>query len=135
MRLHTRLEQADLYNAARHAGVNFAKFTVHGSRKAPRAFEVILTGSASHRSQYRAESYPAATWDEWGIFLAELYRQDPNLSATYYTDALDFHWQTDERFKTLTPAEQHRQHRWEYGVPYVNTCRCGAVRQWHPQSA
>lgn len=134
MRIHTTLNGSDFTAAARKAGVSFERCSLHGSRTHTRAYDVILSGSSPRRrntgqSASRTDDY-AATWDEWGIFLAELFRRDPATKCTYYRDAADFHWQTDGRFKTLTLNEQHRTHNWIRGVPYKATCKCGATMRW-----
>ena len=36
----------------------------------------------------------AATWHEWGYFLAALFHDDPAMTATYYTSAGDFEAKT-----------------------------------------
>lgn len=136
MRIHTNLPEHELYHAATHAQVSITDYERHGSRKRDHAFDVWLSGSGAHRSQYRAQNVPAATWDEWGIFLATIFQQDPTAIATYYKDAEDFHYQTGGRFRTLQPSEQHRKHRWTFlgevltGGVYVSECQCGAVRRW-----
>lgn len=133
MRIHTSATLDDIYQAARVAGVGFTGVSRHGSRKASHAFEVGLTGSSSHRSQWRQSNCQAATWDEWGIFLAAVFEVDPNASATYYANADDFHWQTGDRFRTLQRVDQHARHKWSYvgesvtGSYWVHECACGAI--------
>lgn len=135
MILHTMLTDGQIYFAADRAGVSLARMIRRGSRKADHAFDVILSGSGARRSQYATQDVPAATWDEWGIFLAEVYRRDDKADATYYSNAVDFHWQTGDRFRTLTPAQQHGLHRWVYegraatGSYSVYECRCGALKR------
>lgn len=136
MIIHTSLTHTEIYEAGTKAGVVFARLNTRGSRKADHAFDLILSGSGAHRSQYRAQAWPAATWDEWGIFLAEIFRRDQGASATYYSDAADFHWRTGDRFATLTPARQHKLHRWQYvgqcvtGAYHVRECACGARNRY-----
>lgn len=137
MRIHTRLEARSVRIAAHAAGVTFARMTEHGSRKSTRAFDVILEGHGrtkwGNSGTHGAASYTAATWDEWGIFLGRVFDYDPAANATYYRDADDFHWQTGERFKTLTPAQQHTRHTWNWngdcvtGSYSVHECKCGAI--------
>lgn len=132
MRIHTdTLTARDIYDAADRAGDAVSvTFTQHGSRSRARAFNVTLTGSSSRRPNsggYGAGGYGdtyAATWDEWGMFLAELFRRDPAMIAgspgrPVYADAEHFHWTTGGRFHALTPAYQHGKagHRWEYQGP------------------
>ncbi len=119
MRIHSdKITWSDLSDAARTAGAWFIKQTSHNSRKRSQAFEVALGGDAPHRSQADRDEY-AATWDQWGIFLGELYRIDPNLVTPYYRDADDFHFQTFNRFREALPlADRHRRHNWEHAGIY-----------------
>lgn len=149
MRLHTdTLTRADLAAAVERAGLRPGNLTVteHGSRSHTRAWNVYLTGTSSRRtnssSGTEAHAGHAATWDEWGMFLADLYRRDPGMvagspGAPVYTDARDFHTITHGRFRYLTPDEQHggAGHRWEVTVPGVQMectrgrTACGATAE------
>ncbi len=111
MRIHTSLNHSDLYDAARAARVGFTTLTEHKSRSHVRAFEIKLTGSSSYRQNF-GDDY-AATWDEWGIFLAVLFERDADIKTPYYRDRNDFHWQTGERFVSLRHSQQHAQHNWQ----------------------
>lgn len=140
MIIHTSLTEDDVRAAGTLAGITFARLAMRGSRKRDHAFDVILSGSGAHRSQYREQDYPAATWDEWGIFLAWIFRRDESADATYYKGADDFHWQTGDRFRTLTPSRQHKLHKWSFvsraatGTYSVRECKCGAVNRWRTAS-
>lgn len=137
MRIHTDTITAfDIHAAARAAGMTGvdATFTSHGSRKRDHAFNVNLTGTSSRRpntGKYGAVSDEhAATWDEWGMFLAALYAVDPDMDATYYADAADFHRQTHDRFHNLTAPYQHRNHDWQWSTSGVSSCKlCEAERE------
>lgn len=105
MRIHTdTLTSADVYNACDAATrsvsgtktVRPTRLELHGSRKRARAFDVILTGSNSRR-QNGGQDY-AATYDEWGYFLAHLFARDPQMTCDYYDDAADFQTKTDRRY-------------------------------------
>jgi len=108
-----------------------------GSRSRAVAWDVKLTGTSSRRPNggnrgADGDAY-AATWDEWGMFLAELFRRDPDATIPgVYESEAHFRWSTGERFDDLAPAQQHRNHRWEHegkaatGTYYVSTCKCGA---------
>lgn len=143
MRLHTdKLIGAQLHDAARKAGVTFYRYQEKGSHSRNRAFDVILEGSGRTGTRYGnsggsgAGRYTAATWDEWGIFLGELFRIDPQIKATYYHDGEHFRWATGGRFDELTAAGQHIRHRWNYsgesvtGAYAVRECPCGAINRW-----
>jgi hypothetical protein len=139
MRIHTSAAYGAIYAAAREARV-IVRATEHGSRTHARAFEVQLSDGAGNAwrnsGQYGAATWDgnAATWDEWGIFLAHLYGADPgarvggSLKRPIYADADDFHRVTCDRYRTLTPALQHKRHKWErvYGA-HRQTCKCGAA--------
>ena len=104
MRIHTStLTTADIYNAARHARVDVVDLTEHGSRSHDHAFNVKLEGESRRRPNGGAsgKGYAtgyAATWDQWGVFLAILFDVDPTLVTPYYADRQAFHRHTDGRF-------------------------------------
>lgn len=146
MRLHTdTLTRADLHAAIARAGLEVHNLTAteHGSRSHTRAWNVHLTGTSSRRPNNGNTDAYAATWDEWGMFFAELYRRDPQMlagtaGAPIYRDAPDFHAVTGDRFHALTPDEQHggAGHKWEVTVPgeiveCVGKRACGAYREQH----
>lgn len=127
MRIHTDiLTTRDIELAAVRAG-DFVRVTVteHGSRKRARAFNVTLTGTSSRRpnngtsGEYDPDAY-AATWDEWGMFLGELFRRDPGaVVPNVYESGEHFRWVTGARFDTLTPDQQHGAagHKWSGAYP------------------
>lgn len=128
MRIHTEtLTRTMLFEAAQNAGIRLYSVTEHGSRKRDHAFEVKATGSSSYRTNDGSEY--AATWDEWGIFLRTLYTHDGGMIAGQYSDFNTFQGFTGNRFDTLTVADQHRRHSWDYvgtrGKTHV--CQCGAT--------
>lgn len=141
MRINTSLNYVDMHAAARRAGVVLVRFTEHGSRKSPRAFDVLLSGSGITGGQwgnsgtYGAGPYKAATWDEWGIFLDVIFRRDPQASCRAYSGQEEFQWATGNRYDTLTPERQHIRHKWShdgiFGLDYsTQRCACGAIRRW-----
>ena len=140
MRLHSDiLTRTDVYKAARAAGSGVSvTCTPHGSRKRSHAFEVTLTGTSNRRPNYgngqdNGRDDYAATWDEWGMFFAALYSIDTEMIAgSAYADAATFHYRTGDRFESLTPADQHPSHRWQWtGTPREQSCTgCDAVQRW-----
>jgi hypothetical protein len=135
MRLHTStLTEDHVRNAARKAGVTIEHLSAHGSRKAARAYEVALSGKGKTGGQWGGGGYKSALWDEWGIFLGELYRHDASMIAgNAYQDAEHFRWITGNRYDTLTPDQVCLRHRWDYsgrvvtGSFFTYDCpRCGA---------
>lgn len=141
MKIHTdSLTVIDLVDASNRAGDRVvAEFTEHGSRKRARSFNVTLSGTSGRRQNPGhgggSRENHAATWDEWGMFLAELFRRDPEATIPgVYDTSGDFDYKTACRFDTLTPAYQHggSGHRWEFvGIPREQECKtCEAVRRF-----
>lgn len=135
MRLHTNsLTASDLWAAARIAEVDL-ELTTHGSRSRDHAFNVTLRGNSNRRPNTgrsgSADEF-AATWDQWGVFLAELFDRDNTLVAAHYTDADTFHLMTAGRFENGWPEDAHGDHRFEYaGIPYTQKCKkCSATQTW-----
>jgi hypothetical protein len=138
MKLHTdKLTDDDVYTACGMAGPDVdAEVTEAGSRIRDHALIVYLSGTSPRASAHDSHD-SAATWDEWGMVLAELFAGDPDMTIPkVYDDAEHFRWSTGNRFDTLTPAYQHPRHRWEYsgesvtGSYHVHTCDCGALRRY-----
>lgn len=144
MKIHTDkiAELETLEAAGKMAGVKFHRLCRKGSLSHRYSYDVILAGSGRYGGQYGAVGGKTATWDEWGIFLGELYRHDPdmvtgNVGKPTYANAAHFVWATDNRFDDLTPEGQHWVHRWD-GIDryaptlgyYARDCRCGAVMRW-----
>lgn len=146
MRIHSDiLTGSDILQAASAAGPEvFVDYTRHGSRSRKAAWNVTLTGTSSRRPNtgnrgggtYGGDH--AATWDEWGIFLGELFRRDPGMTVPgVYDSAEHFRWATTCRFDDLKPADQHGRagHRWTHegeaasGSYSVYGCPCGAQRR------
>lgn len=59
-----------------------------GSRKRSRGYVVRLSGSSKYNMQRLPDK--AATWDEWGIFIAALFAADPNAICGWYSSRDDF---------------------------------------------
>lgn len=140
MKIHTDvLTNRDLIDASLIARVEFDKWRDRGSRIRDHAFEVTLFGESrrrpNNRGRFDADQY-AATWDQWGVFLAVLFDRDPHMFTPYYADADHFHRATGERFRVegYWPADAHGDHRFTFtGTPYENACtKCSAVRRWEP---
>lgn len=64
-------------------GVFIDRLETAGSRSRARAFDVHLAGEeASHRKHRTYDrQYAAATYDEWGYWLAALFAVDPEMLA------------------------------------------------------
>jgi hypothetical protein len=143
MKLHSdKLTYRDFLDAAALARVNIVDFEILGSRSRAKGFKFSLEGSSPYRRNFSNDG-PAATWDEWGIFLAHLFSVDcqSHCGARGYRDEEHFHWCTGNRFRTLTPQLQHKRHKWEYqgsactGSYSVAECQCGALQRWEVQAS
>lgn len=137
MRIHTdTIMVSDVYRATAANGMTGVSVDVmeHGSHSRARSFEVSLEGTGTRRKNTGRYGGPAddgtyaATWDEWGIFLAYLFNVDPKAWAggtrkrPIYDGRADFHAATGGRFRTLEQADQHKNHRWERATLGVMRC-------------
>lgn len=113
MRLHTDRLTADDLRAClvatglRADGVYVERCDEKGSRSHRRAFHLTLR---AYQKKGRRHPNPGTsgrwvqsdewvpTWDEWGYFLAEVYRRDPYVKTDYYADAVAFHRATGDKF-------------------------------------
>lgn len=123
MRIHSDiLEHKDIVHALRtqrdlgRVGPNTytAVLNEHGSRKRARAWEIKLEAiekipgdgrrfgnSGGYGSTSQTTGEYSATYDEWGWFLAELYRLDPDLITPYYENVQDFHEKTGMTYNPM----------------------------------
>lgn len=132
MRIHTdTLTYADMTHAAMAARVNFTTIEKHGSKSRDHAFEVILSGESRRNQNGGTEK--AATWDQWGVFLAYLFEKDSSVKCWAYADASQFAYRTVYRFEDGWPTDAHGDHRFQYdGMPYTQKCtKCTARTRWH----
>jgi hypothetical protein len=136
MRIHSDvLTYAEIEKAARKAAVDFDVLSQHGSRKKARAYEIKLLGESPYRPNGgTSDANPngfAASYDQWGIFLAALYAEDSDMVCPYYRDNVTFHDMHFGRYLTLTAAQTHRRHKWNYSMSTgVHECECGAARDF-----
>jgi hypothetical protein len=136
MRIHlSALSHVDV-NAALALSQTYAeKWEWHGSRRRPHALEITLRGNSKRRPNYgtgpRTDDGYAATWDQWGVFLAKLFEVDPTITCDYYADADEFHTRTAGRFEDLSviPPLDH-DHAWKFVGVRTYACKCGATRTW-----
>jgi hypothetical protein len=113
MRIHTNvLHKEDLREATKYVADNAPNIyvdsiSIHGSRKRAFALEVQLRGDGerhtrrpnSGRIGASSDDSYAATYDDWGYWLAELYRIDPEMIvARSYDNADDFHKKTNYKY-------------------------------------
>lgn len=138
MRFHTRLTADEMRSVSLPAGVRWHRLDESGSRSRPRKFDMILEGSSNYGGQFGNIDYRAATWDQWGDVLGQLFDLDPTARVPQvYEGAYDFAWLTDDRYETDPdePLVMHARHQWDYqGQPNERECKCGAVRRWHSRN-
>lgn len=132
MKIHLNFATPEtlLWEARKIADVGTERCKWSGSRTHEKKADVILTGHSTHatnqRHGFHDEYTPrAASWDQWGIYLAVIFDQAPDTKTDYYADAGDFHRQTGMRFRRdlmeapvdlvmspASPAYQRTQHVW-----------------------
>lgn len=110
MRIHSRtVTEADIYKAARsasefgHGRAYVHHLSRHGSRSHGTAYDVALVGDGTvnrRRTQADRDEF-AATWDQWGVFLAELFLIDPDMKAGPYKGRESFNTQTGDLFASV----------------------------------
>lgn len=137
MRIHSNvLTTENVRAAAAVARVDFTRYGEGRSRSHDRYFDVILTGES--RRHQNGGPDKAATWDQWGVFLAYLFAIDESMvcgtvKRPVYADADDFDYKTAYRFNVPGfPTDAHGDHtfRWN-GVPFQQNCtKCTAVTRW-----
>ena len=129
MRIHSSvLKASDIKDIVREVAGGFV--TVEGaedrgSRKRRGAVELRLSGSSNYKSQ--GGDYKAATWDEWGIVINAIFERDCEAIVGQYGSLFTFDNCTQGRFDDLTPANQHKRHKWVYFAPRQFECECGAM--------
>jgi hypothetical protein len=151
MRLHTMItDEHAIRDAIRAAGARPIELSRHRSRLGDVGWEVKLAGCSPYRTQSDPDEY-AASWDQWGVFLAALYDHDPDMVVgsgwkyAVYRDACAFHYATGHRFEDGRPEVIHHAHRFRPARPYEAVCSvtvgpdgrrarggelCGAVTRW-----
>jgi hypothetical protein len=120
MRIHSdTLTRDDFGRALADAGliadgVFLDGLMIHGSRSRAHGFEVRLAAMPGRDRNGKARRAPnsgtrgslagvkAATYDEWGYWLAELYDRDPDAIAGYYKGRDHFHRTTRDAYRIAT---------------------------------
>lgn len=80
----------------RISGIDWASIHQYGSRSHHIAYSVRLSGSSKSTMTNLPDK--AATYDEWGFFLAEIFARDPQAKCGGYNGREDFIVQTDGKF-------------------------------------
>lgn len=92
------------------AGVYFDHVSTHGSRKRARGIEVRLIGNSPYLNMAKTDK--AATWDEWGVFMARVFDKDADALIGGETLAA-FDARTNYRFDADgLPSDTHPRHKW-----------------------
>ena len=132
MRIHSNaLTSLDIYRATAALPGVHAEVMPCGSRSHDFAYEVRLTGTSTRRTMDKRGQ--AATWDEWGAFIAAIYEVDPvavfgSVKTPNYRDSNHFHAVTRYRFDANElPSDTHQQHRWEFDGSVDQCAKCSAV--------
>lgn len=114
-----KLTQRDLFEALPRE-VDIAVLETHARpRKRCHGWEVSLTGSSPFRSQMSGQR--AATWDEHGLWMAELYRRDPNAVIGHYKTMDDFINQTrTEKFRARRNFNAQDNYRKTHRAPWLS---------------
>lgn len=145
--VQTGITSRDLWHAEQRAEMTLANLRFGKSRHADIHTTVSFNGyggaTRSNRrpNERQSSGEYAATWDQWGILLSNLFAIDPRMKVgsyahPYYDGVDDFHWQTFDRFKRVFTLSDltgfHGDHSFRFsGVPGVAQCRkCPASRQW-----
>jgi hypothetical protein len=127
MRLYSdKLTEADIYDAARKTGVivwECARF--QRPRVRANGWNLYLMGTSPYTSQATGER--AATWDEHGLWMAELYKRDPNLRVSWYRDLAHFVQVTrDERdcgYNRDQPESKRKRAPWLHDLDLLALVR------------
>lgn len=127
MRLHTdKLTGLDLYKIRKAVidenliapHVYFDKLDGRGSRSRARAFDVHLATATKLKGDGRrwlntgnegAGNEYAATYDEWGWLIAEIFERDPEAIFGNYKGREDFHRQTHGAYTESEKPSQARK--------------------------
>lgn len=124
MKIHTDLTDRAMYGILNDAiaagqlerGMYFDKCAVSGSRTHERGIDVHLAIDTKTAGSKRRRPNPgtggfggfteydpwAATWDEWGWFLARVFAADPNAHTAYDAGAAAFHARTAGKFAPVS---------------------------------
>lgn len=117
MKLHTKLlphEISDAFRTVKDDGdmtadIEFVQFDAENSRSHDNGYKIQLgtydpksgpKNSRYHKNsgQYGASDIWAATYDEWGCFVAEIFSRDPGAKFGSYDGVDDFNAKTEDRY-------------------------------------
>lgn len=134
MHIHTSAPESVIWNASRRANCWLSRFQESGSRSHAAKYDVILASATRETGRRNADGAIAATWDEWGTFLAEIFEEDPHAKTSAYRNAEHFAWATGNRYAADYEPCNHKWH-WQgdaaTGAYSVDSCaKCGAIRRF-----
>lgn len=82
-----------------HRGDVWTSIAEEGSRSREFGFVVRLSGSSKSVMQRLPDK--AATWDEWGIFIAAIFDADPDAICGWYKSREDFIAKTCDKYNRI----------------------------------
>lgn len=120
MHIHSDLLSAtDIYSAAMMSDAATEQMDEKGSRSRARKFVVLLSGNSTRNAM--KNTFKAATFDQWGIFLGILFEKDENMIAGNYKNKEDFDRKTflryDDSADRMTMDKYHN-HKWTFSGTY-----------------
>lgn len=100
MKIHSdTLTINDLHRATSPGSFWICDYQRESSRSRAEGWKVYLTGSSPYaQNSHGKRSGNAATYDEWGVFLARLYALDTRMIAGPYKGVEDFNRQTEGKY-------------------------------------
>ncbi len=138
MRIHAdNLDSALVLAAARESDMIVESFSEHGSKSRKKAFNILCSGNSTRNAM--SNSFKAATWDQWGVFLGILFDADETMTVPgVYADSDCFYDQTFNRFvsgaRPNIDVKSSHTHRWiNSGSPRLSECKsdfCTAQMHW-----
>jgi len=119
------LTERDLFEAATLADVElYYCEPIGNTRVRLHGWEISLAGSSPYTSQSSfAGAHKAATWNEWGVWMVELYKRDPRVRIGNYKTLADFMEQTriiSEMPGNQMPGNQQSKRAHHYQAPWLD---------------
>ena len=105
------------------------------SRSHDRRFDVYFDAEpmkGRRQSQHYHDGMPVigATYDEWGLWIEQVFQRDPGAKVGPYKDHHHFREVTGLRFDSLEWVDQHARHSFEWVGDHTFECSgCGAIKR------
>lgn len=136
MKIHTDLTAADMETALDNSGIEGASLLMQEkkSRSKSRRFDIYFdaepsTGRRPSQHYDDGRQVTGITWDEWGLFIEQVYRADPTAQVGPYKSHAHFRVVNDWRFDDLTWEEQCPRHRYRPNGDGTMTCeKCDSLQ-------